>query len=887
MKTILLLFCSTLVTFAQIVISTPTVDKVSHTSARLQWTTDIANGSAYIKFDTADPPVQWRSHTKGYPASTIHGETLPALTPGTTYYAQVCHTITGTDYCSASASFITLPIGTYIVFPTLPTELTMPTLPEAWLAQYDIDPTSYCRSAANGPTTWSLQNALNSAAAQNGSGDIAIWIPAGTECRNPNLVAYTPKPRTNGHTGYIWTLSSALRDNPLLLPPPGVTVTKEWPIGGFATIAVETTNQHAIYPASGASKYMFAGIRFTAKKAAVNVTAKVITAVFNETPIRVTATGHGLTVDGSNKAVLAHVEGTGITGVDGTNKLVTVVDPNTFTFDGTTAAGTFSGSADYWQLANTYGDLVMLPDGTNQDFWFDRCIFTSDDPKAGILVGLRFKNARSGVMNSLFNGFNVQHSVHLYRQAVGNQSAKDSSSSISQALDLTSCQICKIENNNIYIDGITIFGPEAPTTPTSDIVIRGNRIEWPIEHFPRADNPQWDGFYYISRQFIEFKTVKRCLIEGNIFTRYWNTGDVGNSAQFILFSARVSTGVVQNSESAITDVTVKNNVFRSGAGGISFLPMELNNVANDIEGGKRYLISNNLFYDIDGTKYRRDYGAYQGPSRGQILFLHHGFEGVTFERNTIDNPRGANPELITFAGDRGYDLRLKNNLFLGVNLTTPANNSYGLYAGVVPTISSTGTPIQKLADMTKNVYELTNNIFVPAVAAYGDSYDAVGITPTVCTAWGLGTCFGLDSDTVNQRFTKALLTSRNSQLGAKGFMPRYDSPFISGGNSPSTDHYDLGVNMSTLVSAIGEINNILITGITTSGATIRYYAPDTSACTVEYGTTATYGTGARISDGGSTRERAVTLSLLSSNTIYHTRILCAKQQTATQFRTLP
>jgi len=102
----------------------------------------------------------------------------------------------------------------------------------------------------------------------------------------------------------------------------------------------------------------------------------------------------------------------------------------------------------------------------------------------------------------------------------------------------------------------------------------------------------------------------------------------------------------------------------------------------------------------------------------------------------------------------------------------------------------------------------------------------------------------------------------------------------------ATDELDVGANIDLLETTQGRVYPVVFPhATTTSGATVSYRAPDSEACTVEYGTSPVWGTGAREPDGGGDRERNVELTGLNSETLYYYRVLCAVEQLSGDFKT--
>jgi hypothetical protein len=87
-----------------------------------------------------------------------------------------------------------------------------------------------------------------------------------------------------------------------------------------------------------------------------------------------------------------------------------------------------------------------------------------------------------------------------------------------------------------------------------------------------------------------------------------------------------------------------------------------------------------------------------------------------------------------------------------------------------------------------------------------------------------------------------------------------------------------GADPDVIKAAYGEVYNLRALSITSSGATVAYTAPvaDT-ACVVEYGTSATAGTGTRVTDTPSgSRFRTKALTGLTTGTAYYARVYCSQ-----------
>ena len=134
-------------------------------------------------------------------------------------------------------------------------------------------------------------------------------------------------------------------------------------------------------------------------------------------------------------------------------------------------------------------------------------------------------------------------------------------------------------------------------------------------------------------------------------------------------------------------------------------------------------------------------------------------------------------------------------------------------------------------------------------------------------------------------------------LDPRAYRFRQDSRFISGYQASAycqsnpascmraTGETDIGPNIDTLEIKLGKVRNARARSITSTEATISYLAPDSDACTVEYGTSAAWGTGIQVSDGGGDRVRNVNLTGLTAAQDYYYRVLCTVEQPSGTFRT--
>jgi hypothetical protein len=141
--------------------------------------------------------------------------------------------------------------------------------------------------------------------------------------------------------------------------------------------------------------------------------------------------------------------------------------------------------------------------------------------------------------------------------------------------------------------------------------------------------------------------------------------------------------------------------------------------------------------------------------------------------------------------------------------------------------------------------------------------------------------------------TQDTLASRQKQVmgsnpSAYNFRLSNSSPFISGNQNhqptSTKDGLDAGANMDQLEQHQGRVANVRVISTGPTVATIGFYAPDSFACGVDYGSTAFYnGSGAWTRLSGSAgssdpRVQSVTISGLPAHSLVYYRINCAVQQ---------
>jgi hypothetical protein len=257
---------------------------------------------------------------------------------------------------------------------------------------------------------------------------------------------------------------------------------------------------------------------------------------------------------------------------------------------------------------NTYlYNLVDLssPDGSAaglpHDIIFDRS-YLHGDPVVGTRRGIALNSRATAVIDSYLSDFKE---VGADSQAICGWNGPGP---------------FKIVNN--YLEGAgenVMFGGADPSIPNlvpGDIEIRRNnfakRLTW------KSTDPSYSGTYWTVKNLFELKNAQRVLIEGNVFERNWGFQSDQNGYA-ILFTPRNQNGTAP--WSVVQDVTFRNNIVRNSGGGIGLLGKDT--VSGSLQ---RVSISNNLWYDIDKTKWTGTgwwFGDNTAAAGGMDLVVEH------------------------------------------------------------------------------------------------------------------------------------------------------------------------------------------------------------------------------------------------------------------------
>lgn len=254
----------------------------------------------------------------------------------------------------------------------------------------------------------------------------------------------------------------------------------------------------------------------------------------------------------------------------------------------------------------SFGDEETALSQLPHDLIIDRC-YLHGNATGGARRGIMMNSASTAVIDSYLSNF---HEVGADSQAIAGWNGSGP---------------FKIVNN--YLEGAGenfLLGGADPTIRDlvpSDIEFRQNICSKPLSW--KRGHASYAGTKWSVKNLFELKNAQRVLVDGNIFEYNWAEGQDGMA---ILFTPRNQGG--KSPWSVVQDVTFINNTVRHSGGGVNISGPD--NEAGPSLPGRRILIRNNLFEDING----RQWGSPNEPADGEFLQILGGAENITVEYNT-------------------------------------------------------------------------------------------------------------------------------------------------------------------------------------------------------------------------------------------------------------
>jgi uncharacterized protein (TIGR03437 family) len=284
---------------------------------------------------------------------------------------------------------------------------------------------------------------------------------------------------------------------------------------------------------------------------------------------------------------------------------------------------------DLLALGTLDGPVADLP----YNLEFDRSYFHGD-PVTGGKRGVFLNSGKTVITNSYFEEFK---------------------STFQDAMAIAGCTGSgpfDIVNNHLEASGYpSIFGGcegvSAASIP-SDLTFSRNYVTRPL---------RWRGGPYVVKNLFELKTMRRALIDNNVFENNWVSGQNGFG---ILMTVRADyLDAAGKAFGVIEDITFSNNRVINSANGLVVLGHDNGHPGAGI--ARRITIRNNLFEKIEGAAF----------------FLYDVPSSITIDHNTSVDQTG---QMLLLANDNQVpgkidNLILTNNIFKG--------GDYGLFGGGV------------------------------------------------------------------------------------------------------------------------------------------------------------------------------------------------------------
>lgn len=424
-----------------------------------------------------------------------------------------------------------------------------------------------------------------------------------------------------------------------------------------------------------------------------------------------------------------------------------------------------------------YG-IVSLGDGSSaqnslsqvpQDIVVDRC-YVHGNSTGDVSRGIALNSGRTAVIDSFVSEC---HAIGGDTQAICGWNGPGP---------------FKVVNN--YLEGAAenfMLGGADPAISgliPSDIEFRNNYLYKPLRW--KVGEAGYAGIHWSVKNLFELKNAQRILVDGNTFENNWS--DAQDGFAIVLKSVNQDGAAPW---SLTCDVTFTNNIVKHSGAGVNLLGRDLSQLATQM---RRILIRNNVFDDINGTRW--------GATHGR-LFQISDSPDVIVDHNTA-NQSG---DIITAYGAASLNFVFTNNI-----------TAHGLY-GVKGDGRGTGTD-------TINTY-LTGAMFSKNVLAGGNatSYPTGNFFPVSLSNVGFVNMTGGDY--------RLSSTSPYRNAGTDGL----DIGWLSNGQASPTPTPTATPTPTPALT----ITNVVVSSITTTSATITWTTNQFTDSQVEYGTTTGYG----------------------------------------------
>jgi hypothetical protein len=183
----------------------------------------------------------------------------------------------------------------------------------------------------------------------------------------------------------------------------------------------------------------------------------------------------------------------------------------------------------------------------------------------------------------------------------------------------------KISDNELEAAGENIlFGGSKPSLVNnipSDIEISRNHFFKPLSW--HVGDPSYAGIHWSVKNLLELKIAQRVSIFGNILENNWVDAQAGPA---FLITPRTENGTAEWVYTQ--DITFAYNILRHSASAVNISGYDSGDLQKGVVRGRRIVISNNLFTDINGAAW----GA--GGGGGTLFQIESSVDSLTIDHNT-------------------------------------------------------------------------------------------------------------------------------------------------------------------------------------------------------------------------------------------------------------
>ena len=446
-----------------------------------------------------------------------------------------------------------------------------------------------------------------------------------------------------------------------------------------------------------------------------------------------------------------------------------------------------------------------------------------------------------------------------------------------------------IDNNLIQGVGQNIYFESNGYTIANhdDIVLTHNYLNWPLSTL--KGNPAWDGRERLLRNQFETKRSRRILLAGNIVDGQWAFQNEG-SAIFLSGNNELYSG-----ETGVTDANIYNNIIRNSANVLNCLATRGTSPGPpDNSVSRRVRFYNNLAYNLGRHLY--NYPGAGGSLYSAYLITAPGCQDFVVQHNTFGFTDAD-------SGDPGFQYA---PVILGVG--SGAQLSEGFYFQNNIAHFSVGNPYTGITSDASQVEAnfprlplIASNLVPSAILNSAMvTLDGTSASGTPNGVWGqnvmIGGTFGAsglepwpdlgnstsyyaaqmppgDIWAIGSTMSQRQLSAGLLRVGSGDYTctPTSQNP------ADSKSHCSSGADVPSIRESAGIVESLSVSPAASS-ATVTYTAPDTRACSVDYGTGVT-GSGfpiysSRMTDTGGTSSRSLVLSGLTPATIYNYHLMC-------------